>query len=439
VPSAATLDRLNTPKYAEIESARPAQVPGVVVVFAQGQPCAVPLPIGAGPVELGRDHPALAARPDPHISRRHLRVTFNGSSVVATDLHSSNGTVVDGATLRPGVLRDVSRVIRIGETLLVPSPDVRPLQEHGVRTVAGRIEGPRQRAALDAARHAANLGRTLHIIGESGTGKEAVARAFHAAGPASRGPFQVWRCSPIPQAGLDELVSHLRAAHGGTLLLEDVAELSSAVQAAILAAVEHSEVLPEPHADGHDVDVRVCFAASKDLRVHVEAGRLREDLYYRIATPRVYVPPLRDRPEEIPWLLQAELHRVAPEVPMHVSLVEACLMRVWPGNIRELLAEARGAAQTVIAEGASLVEAGHLDAAAGTGMGTPPSSGRGKAARSAASTMRARIATALDHSKGNVSAAARELGVHRTQLRRWLERYAMDARAFTTDESKLDT
>jgi DNA-binding NtrC family response regulator len=424
-----THDRLTTPKYTDVENARPREVPGLVVVFARQQARAVPLPITGGSLELGREHPALAALPDPHISRRHLRVAFDGHRFLATDLHTSNGTVVDGAPLRPGTPREVSQVIRVGETLLVPSADLRALQEHGVRVGAGSVGGPALRETLCAAESAARTGRTLLIIGESGTGKEEVARAFHAAGPGSQAPLVAVRCSALPQGNLDEVLSgRIRAAHGGTLLLEDVAELSGHVQANLLHVIERNEILGVRGDRPHKVDVRICLLGLRDLRVDVEAGRLRDDLYYRVATPRVEVPPLRARPEEVAWLLLEALQAAGCKVPMHVSLVEACLMRPWPGNLRELLSEGRAAAQAAVLQNVSRVEACHMSPTAGAGRGTPS-----EPKRAPASQMRARIMASLERCNGNASAAARELGVHRTQFRRWLERYAIDPRSFTSE------
>jgi transcriptional regulator with GAF, ATPase, and Fis domain len=146
---------------------------------------------------------------------------------------------------------------------------------------------------------------------------------------------------------------------------------------------------------------------------------------------------LRDRPEEIPFLLQLEVERTAPGLAVHVSLVEAALLRPWPGNVRELLAEARGAAQAATAAKSSRVEATHLSPTAGCAFERPAEPAPLAPAGSppeitppagAPPPSRAHIAGLLKRVGGNVSAAARELGVHRTQLRRWMERYGLDAR-----------
>jgi DNA-binding NtrC family response regulator len=432
-------------------------VPGLVLVLAAGRPVVEPIPMTGGQVELGRDHSAFIEHPDPRLSRRHAAVHFDGQCFMATDLGSRNGTAADGEALRPEAPREVTRVLRAGRSLLVPARDITPFERAGVRVAGGRVEGPALKDALAAAANAAKLGSILHITGESGAGKEGLARAFHAAGPAPNGPFQAVNCATIPEGVAERLLfgakrgaysgadadaeGYVQAAHGGTLFLDEVAELSLAVQAKLLRVLETGEVLPLGAARPRKVDLRLCSATHRDLRAQVALGKLREDLFFRIATPRVIAPPLRDRPEEIPFLLELEVERTAPGLSVHASLVEAALLRPWPGNVRELLAEARSAAQAAVAAGSSRVEATHLSATAGCAFQTPAEPAPLEPARAPPAITppagtppppppRARIAGLLKRVGGNVSAAARELGVHRTQLRRWMERYGLDARSF---------
>jgi DNA-binding NtrC family response regulator len=456
-----------------------------VLVLSAGQPASRVLRVSAAGIELGRDHPVFAGSVDGRLSRRHARVRWDGRRFEVTDLGSRNGTSVDGVPLRPDAPQTMTRLLRVGDSILVPARDVEPHERLGVRVADGRVEGPTLQLALRTAAHAARLGSVLHITGESGAGKEGLARAFHAAGPARDGPFQAVNCAAIPEGVAERLLfgakrgaysgadadadGYVQAAHGGTLFLDEVAELSLAVQAKLLRFLETREVLPLGAARPRQVDLRFCSATHRDLRALVAAGKLREDLYFRIAAPHVAVPPLRDRPEEIPFLVAAELARVAAAMPAsaavaltpHPSLLEACLLRVWPGNVRELAAEIRSAAQSVLAadlspeprpggarapkggalEGAprleaARVEARHLRPLAGSALAAPPPSGDGpeegppSPPAAAPSGNKARITLALKLFEGNVSAAARELGVHRTQLRRWMDRYGLEARMF---------
>jgi DNA-binding NtrC family response regulator len=162
----------------------------------------------------------------------------------------------------------------------------------------------------------------------------------------------------------------------------------------------------------------------------------------------VAIPSLRKRPEEIPWLVEAAVQRVSPQLHLHPSLLEACLLRPWPGNIRELLVEVRSAAQAAIMQSQSRVDSRHLPEGAGTalrghseisetGLGadpTPPPLPSSPSSKPPDSGERARLERALRNHLGNVSGAARSLGLHRTQLRRLLERHGLDPQQFAVGE-----
>ena len=164
----------------------------------------------------------------------------------------------------------------------------------------------------------------------------------------------------------------------------------------------------------------------------MSAGRFREDLYFRIGQPEIRLPPLRERIEEMPWHIQHVLDACAREggreLRAGASFVEACTLRHWPGNVRELRSEVRRAAATVVAHGESQLNADDLSPTAGTPLGstvTPRS-----AAPDAAALPEDEVAVALAESGGNVASAARQLGVHRNKVRRWLDRHRVDAGLF---------
>ncbi|NTX57682.1 sigma 54-interacting transcriptional regulator [Myxococcus sp. CA051A] len=426
-----------------------ARVPGLVRLFGGGAALAVALRLPLEGLELGRG-PQLGDVQDPRMSRRHAQVRFDGKHFWAVDLGSQNGTWVDGEPLAPGAPREVRAVLRMGDSLFVPSVDVRPLEEHGVGLVDGFVRGPGGQRLLAEVIRAAELGFSLHIHGESGSGKEGMARAFHQHGPRREGPFVAVNCAAIPEGIAERLLfgvrrgaysgaeadaqGYLQAADGGTLFLDEVVELDLAVQAKLLRALETREVLPLGASRPKTVDLHLCSASNKDLRALVARGGLREDLYFRMGRPEVVVPPLRQRPEELPLLLQREAERVAPGLGLHVSLVEQCLLRPWPGNIRELLVELRSAVQAALLQGATRVEARHLSPSAGTAFGPGSVTVRAGPEPRADATERAqgdvqeraRIEEALRQQGGNVSATARALGLHRTQLRRLLRRHGLD-------------
>lgn len=431
------------------------RVPGLLRLFTGEVPLAQALPLSGEALELGRGA-LLGEVQDPRMSRRHARIHFDGRHFHVTDLGSQNGTFVDGEQVPANTPREVRRVLRMGDSLFVPSPDVGALQKRGVTLVDGFVRGPVLQQLLAEVTRAAKLGFSLHIHGESGAGKEGVARTFHQHGPQSAGPFVAVNCATIPQglaerllfgakrgaySGADDAEGYLQTAHGGTLFLDEVVELELAVQAKLLRALETREVLPLGALKPKKVEILVCSASNKDLRALVSAGKLREDLYFRIGRPQVTLPPLRQRPEELPLLLQRAVQQISPQLGLHVTLVEACLLRPWPGNVRELLVEARTAAQAALIQGATRVEARQLSPTAGTAFGPAavapaPISEERRAPREETSRAKpvapeekARIEEALRQNGGNVAATARALGMHRTQLRRLLERHAISASA----------
>jgi transcriptional regulator with GAF, ATPase, and Fis domain len=345
---------------------------------------------------------------------------------------------------------------------------VRRLERLGVRSIEGFVRGPAMQAVLAEVEDAARAGSTLHIRGESGTGKEGIAEAFHRAGARAERPFVAVNCAAIPHAIAERLlfgakrgaysgadadaVGYVEQADGGTLFLDEIAELEPQVQAKLLRVLESHEVLPLGASRPRKVDFNLCSATNKDLRALVAAGALREDLYFRVGQPIVMLPALRNRPEEIPALVAQELAALSSPPAIHVSLIEQCLLRPWPGNVRELLTEVRAAARTALRD-RQRVEARHLAATAGTVFGgampevrpvtAPPDSRdapsgdapRKRMSRDAAE-WRQRIEDALRANAGNVAATARALGLHRTQLRRLVERHgiAIDAIASQDDD-----
>ncbi|HNN95646.1 MAG TPA: sigma 54-interacting transcriptional regulator [Pseudomonadota bacterium] len=467
------------------------RVPGLVLVFSCGTPATVVVPMTSGEIELGRAAHGLPL--DPRMSRRHIRVNIEGHRFFATDLGSQNGSAADGEPISPNQRTEVQRVLRVGDSLLVPLRDITPLARHGVKVKDGRVIGPTLHMLLIETATAARFGNALHITGESGTGKEFIARSFHEAGPNREGRFVPVNCAAIPQGLAERLLfgtrrgaysgadadaeGYIQAAAAGTLFLDEVGDLDLSVQAKLLRVLETKELLPLGAVRSRTIELQVCSATNKDLKSQDAAGRFREDLYYRIGRPVVSIPPLRKRPEEIAWLVDAVARRITSTASLHISLIEACLLRPWPGNVRELLVEIRSAAQTALSHDSPRIEARHLAAGAGTALndsGVRASSdfdglldamsqrsgrivqavmdrpsdrhsdrsgersadrfaerlGERSSERSIDPAERARIEAALRSHRGNVSGAARALGLHRTQLRRLLERHGLDPHCF---------
>jgi DNA-binding NtrC family response regulator len=417
---------------------------GLALVFSGARPLLRTFPVGSG-LTLGRGD-----LPDDRLSRVHAEVRFEGGRCRARDLGSRNGTFVDGQRVQGAVATGVARVLRLADSLFLPFGDLAPLEDPalgGTLDDGTLVAGPALRRALAEVRQAAAGAGGVLVTGESGAGKELAARAFHAAGRHAAGPFVAVNCATIAQGVAERLLfgarrgaysgadadapGYVQAAHRGVLFLDEVGELDALVQAKLLRVLETKEVLPLGAVRPVPVDLSVCWATNRNLRTEVAAGRFRADLYYRIASHHVTLPPLRQRPEEIPSLVARALAEVDGSLRAHGLLVEACLLRPWPGNVRELLGAVRAAAARAHAEGVAVVLCQHLDPSAGEPIGDAPADaappteraapagggGSGSDLKSAVSEAeRRQIEKALDETNGNRELAARRLGVSRRTL-----------------------
>jgi DNA-binding NtrC family response regulator len=192
------------------------------------------------------------------------------------------------------------------------------------------------------------------ITGASGTGKEVVARTIHFAGPRAAHPFIPINCTAIPEGLLEsELFGHVRGAFtgatttkqglfvkasGGTLFLDEIGDMPPGLQSKLLRVLQDHEVRPVGGTQSTKIDVRVITATNKDLREEMEAGRFRNDLYYRLNVIPIHIPPLRERPEDIPMLAEHFLRKHSRDARRSISKagMERLLHRRWEGNAREL-------------------------------------------------------------------------------------------------------
>ncbi|MEP7121049.1 MAG: sigma 54-interacting transcriptional regulator [Byssovorax sp.] len=432
------MSSVQTRDEASCEIGEDAPEPGAVLIFSEGLPELRPIPVRAAPVVLGRDDAGGLPLTDERASRRHAELTFDAGRFVVRDLESRNGTTVDGVRIQGSIGVVPPAVLRIGSSIFVLRGDLRPFERFAIDALPDLVSGPALRDALERVGRAARAGAGLLITGESGTGKELAARAFHASGPRARGPFVAVNCAAIPEGVAERLLfgarrgafsgatadvtGYVQEAHGGTLFLDEMGELDLAVQAKLLRVIETHEVLPLGASRGTPVDVRICSATHRDLRRAAEDGRFRADLYYRIGLPEVRLPPLRERVEEIPWLIAHALASLPVPLRVDARLVETCVLRPWPGNVRELLAEVRRAAHDALETSARALLVEHLGPSAGRRSDEPSS---GPPAQPEPHTREA-IEAALAEHGGNVAAAARALGLHRTQLYRHLKRHGLE-------------
>jgi transcriptional regulator with PAS, ATPase and Fis domain len=434
---AGTAETLSEEADARI-STRGRPAPGLVLVYSEGTPRLRAALLPPAGLEIGRGVFGGMPLDDQRLSSRHVRVAWSGGGWSIADLESHNGTYVDGRRVTGEATFERARVLRAGRTLFLLESDVRRFVGASVERDGDALVGPTLLGAWREIERAARSGDVLLLTGESGAGKDLAARAFHARAGA-RGPFVAVNCAAIPQGLAERLLfgtrrgaysgatedadGYVQAADGGTLFLDEVADLDAAVQPKLLRAIEAKEIVPLGASRPRRVDVRVCSAAH-DLRRAVAEGRFREDLYFRIGRPEVSIPPLRERCEEIPWLLAAELDRARPGLTAAPALVEACMLRPWPGNVRELLSETRRMAGAV----GDRDTVGLEDLARDAGAELPRAAARPGAARDLPDD--ATIEKTLREHEGNVTGAARTLGMHRNQIRRWIaKRRAPDDRS----------
>jgi DNA-binding NtrC family response regulator len=268
----------------------------------------------------------------------------------------------------------------------------------------------------------ARLSWPILVEGESGVGKELIAHALHRRGPRAEGPFVAINAGGLPRDLIEsELFGHERGAftgatgvkrgvfeqaHGGTLFLDEIGELPLDLQTRLLRVLETWRIRRVGAEDSREVDVRLVCATHRDVRVEVERGRFRTDLYYRIARLVIDVPPLRERGGDISILANHFLRLVSAEVGARVLSRDAMTKLEsysWPGNVRELRNVVAAAAA---ATACGVIDGDDIDRVLGRLMG-----------KGALSESDAAILQVVERHRGNLSAAARALGVPRSTLR----------------------
>jgi two-component system response regulator HydG len=294
---------------------------------------------------------------------------------------------------------------------------------------------------------------TLLITGESGTGKERVAEAVVRASRRADRPFVRFNCAALtPELAEAELFGHTRGAFtgavrsrpglfgeadGGSILLDEVGELAPGAQAKLLRVLQEGEVRPVGEERARRVDVRVIAATHRDLEERVRAGGFREDLYYRLNVVQLRIPPLRERPEDVPVLARHFLDRFAERFgvsPLHVppALFDRLAAHTWPGNVRELENAIEGLVALSPPDGLDLsLLPGGATGGAGAGPALdaePPTPGPPLALKQRVEAYeRGLIVEALRAARGNRSEAARRLGVSRVTLHDKLRKYGLGA------------
>jgi len=286
---------------------------------------------------------------------------------------------------------------------------------------------------------------TVLILGESGTGKEVLARAVHLASPRRERPFVAVNCAALPEGLVEsELFGHQRGAftgaqtsrkgrfeqaHGGTLFLDEVGDIPLPVQVKLLRVLQEGRVEPVGASASVEVDVRILAATHRDLSAAIEEGRFREDLYYRLNVFSLTLPPLRDRPEDVPLLVDHLLRRAASSEGAHLTVEPRVLERLrghpFKGNVRELQNWIERA--VILADGPILTAADFpaqlFEEPRQADEPAPPAGGL--EAQVAELEIRL-LRDALARHSGNKSAAARELGMSERAIRYKLRKHGLE-------------
>lgn len=312
---------------------------------------------------------------------------------------------------------------------------------------------PRMQEVYRLAIGVAPTSSTVLILGESGTGKELTARAIHQHSPRSKAPFQAVNCSAIPVDLVEsELFGHVRgaftgatttrqglfeAANNGTIFLDEVGDLPALAQVKLLRVLQEGEIKPVGANETRSVDVRVVAATNVDLRSKISAGEFREDLFYRLNVVPIELPPLRERPDDIPVLAYHFLKKYADRLGRDVGKIAPKAMQLlqkqpWPGNVREL---ENAIEHAIVFCKETTIAASDLPFGRVSKLNDGPPSSREAQALALPSTLvdlpyreakqRATLAfdsvyftTLLERAGGNVSEAARLAGLDRSNFRR---------------------
>jgi hypothetical protein len=311
----------------------------VVVVWTGATPAILAFQIPAAGLIIGRE--LLTDTTDDRISRQHARVAWRDRRFVVTDLGSRNGTYTGG---NPLVDREVTvtapSVVRTGRTVSVLLDDIRRFENAAIATTHDAIIGPSTAAQWRIVEQAAQAGENLLILGEPGTGKGKMARGYARARNRREAVF-----NPTVQAvPLERVVSAVTE----TVILEQVGKLGTQNLATLGKLISRPEL-------------RFVTTAVTQL----EHLGIAPEIAAALSTRTIMVPPLRDRPDEMAFLVNDAVRGAEPGLQIHSTLVEMCLLRPWPGNARELVAEVSRTAHTVAAQGKNNIRGEDLDNDAG--------------------------------------------------------------------------
>lgn len=447
-----------------LDEGRALRLPSLRVTVTLPNRRSLSVPLELAPLVLGQHAECDIVVSDPKVSRRHCEIRLTENGVFVQDLESRNGTFIRdveivSAFVPPGV------PVTIGDSAVVVQAAggsaVVPLSTRG--TFGGAVgESLAMRALFAKLERVAVTDETILLLGESGSGKEVLARAIHQHSRRNAGPFVVVDCSAIPASTIEvELFGTVpgaatgalnkaglfEAANRGTIFIDELGELPLELQQKLLRVIEARTIRRLGSTQEQSVDVRIIAATHRNLKNMVAENKFRQDLFYRLSVFETHIPPLRDRKDDIPLLVERFLASRNPPGKVDDLPLETIPMLMgynWPGNVRELrnaltrlvlfpellhemFASTAGAADvtTTLAAKAEETPKEHDEAQFDKWLElTLP-----EAREAVLQELERRYVTAkLRQHDGNISRAAEAMGVSRQLLHRLLDRHGMRAK-----------
>ncbi len=395
---------------------------------------------------------------DETVSRVHLEIVRDAKGYLVRDLHSTNGTFLDGAEIKEAYLRPGS-IVSAGSVEIKFTPfderiEILPSDKEHLGDLVGRSLVMREIFGL--IEKIAPTDATVLIGGETGTGKDVIARTLHQLSRRAQGPFVVVDCGAVSSSLIEsELFGHEKGsftgaisaragafelATGGTVFLDEIGELSLELQPKLLRVLEARELRRVGGSKITKVDLRIIAATRKDLRSEVEKGKFREDLFFRLNVVPIVSPPLRNRREDISMLVDCFVLALGGTAgSISDSARTAMLRHDWPGNVREL----RNVVERALALGGDpdvlLLPINPSSPGKGGEQMTfsPELSFRDTKERWTEQFERRYLTWLLRRAEGNISKAARDADMDRKYLHKLLRKYDIDTNRDDVDEDDV--
>ncbi len=425
---------------------RVVSYPKTLLVVSEGPDAGKRFEMASMPVRIGTSVENTLVLSDETVSRNHCELANTERGINVIDHGSTNGCIVNGVRVLDAIFEEPF-TLRLGKTALQIEPlsgviDREQSSDDHFGDLRGKSACMRELFA-DLMRIAPTDVSVL-IEGETGSGKELVADSIHMASSRAAGPFVVFDCGAIaPTLAESELFGHEKGAftgavssrpgvfeqaHGGTIFLDELGELPRDLQPKLLRVLEKREVKRIGSNRPIPIDVRLIAATNRNLSAEVERGNFREDVYFRVAVTHVYVPPLRDRLDDLPLLVSHFLRRANPPREPDVFPEEVWnMLRAyrWPGNVRELQ---NAVQRLLITPGRSFSGAPPRELAAPATV--PPQAGALEPLRSARREAadafeRDYLRQVLGRSGGNVTRAAAIAEVSRQMVQKLMRKHGL--------------